>query len=62
MRVIENAWLVLPGMAGIGWPVAPLMVAASLAMLGFGWAGALALRRDEEAWNEPEWVGKARSV
>jgi hypothetical protein len=49
-------------MAGIGWPVAPLMVAASLAMLGFGWAGALALRRDEEAWNEPEWVGKARSV
>jgi hypothetical protein len=62
MRVIENAWLVLPGMAGIGWPVAPLMVAASLAMLGFGWAGALALRRREEAWNEPEWVGKARSV
>ncbi|WP_155263259.1 hypothetical protein [Sphingomonas segetis] len=62
MRVIENAWLVLPGMAGIGWPVAPLMVAASLAMLGFGWAGALALRRREETWNEPEWVGKARSV
>ena len=62
MRVIENAWLVLPGMPGIGWPVAPLMVAASLAMLGFGWVGAIALRRREDHWNEPEWVGKARSV
>jgi hypothetical protein len=62
MRVVEQAWLVLPGMHGIGWTVAPLILAASLAMLGFGWAGAVALRGREEAWNEPEWVGKARSV
>jgi hypothetical protein len=62
MRVVENAWLVLPGIHGIGWAVAPLMIAASLAMLGFGWVGAAALSRREEHWNEPEWVGKARSV
>jgi hypothetical protein len=62
MRLVEQAWLVLPGMQGIGWPVAPLIVAASLAMLGFGWFGAVALRRHEGLWNEPEWVGKARSV
>jgi hypothetical protein len=62
MRLVEQAWLVLPGMKGIGWPVVPLMVAASLAMLGFGWFGAVALRRHEELWSEPEWVGKARSV
>jgi hypothetical protein len=62
MRLVEQAWLVLPGIRGIGWAVAPLMVAASLAMLGFGWAGAVALRRHEESWSEPEWVGKARSV
>ena len=62
MRLLEQAWLVLPGMQGIGWPVAPLIVAASLAMLGFGWVGAIALRRHEGLWTEPEWVGKARSV
>jgi hypothetical protein len=62
MRLVEQAWLVLPGMHGIGWPVAPLIVAASLAMLGFGWVGAVALRRHESLWDEPEWVGKARSV
>jgi len=62
MRVVENAWLVLPGMPGIGWAVAPLMVAASLAMLGFGWIGAVALKRPEGSWSESEWVGKARSV
>jgi hypothetical protein len=62
MRLVEQAWLVLPGMKGIGWPVVPLMVAASLAMLGFGWFGAVSLRRHEELWSEPEWVGKARSV
>jgi len=62
MRVVEQAWLVLPGLKGIGWAVAPLMLAASLAMLGFGWIGAVKLRRHEGAWNEFEWVGKARSV
>jgi len=49
-------------MPGIGWAVAPLMVAASLAMLGFGWIGAVALKRPEGSWSESEWVGKARSV
>jgi hypothetical protein len=62
MRLVEQAWLVLPGMSGIGWVVAPLLLAASLAMLGFGWVGAEALRRPEEAWSETEWVGNARSV
>jgi len=62
MRLVEQAWLVLPGLPGIGWPVAPLIVAASLAMFGFGWFGAIALARREDAWNEIEWVGKARSV
>ena len=42
--------------------LATLIVAASLAMLGFGWVGAIALRRHELLWSEPEWVGKARSV
>jgi hypothetical protein len=60
MRLVEQAWLALPGMAGIGWAVAPLILAASVAIIGFGWA--TAVRRKEEAWNEPEWVGKARSV
>jgi len=62
MRLVEQAWLVLPGLPGIGWPVAPLILAASLAMFGFGWFGAVVLARPEEAWNETEWVGKARSV
>jgi hypothetical protein len=62
MRLVEQAWLVLPGIIGIGWPVAPLILAASLAMLGFGWFGAVALRRHEDSWSEPEGVGKARSV
>ena len=62
MRLVEQAWLVLPGLQGVGWPVAPLLIAASLAMLGFGWVGAIALRRPEESWAESEWVGKARSV
>ena len=62
LRVVEQSWLVLPGMTAVGWPVAPLMVAASLAMLGFGWAAAMMLRRPEGDWSESEWVGKARSV
>jgi hypothetical protein len=40
----------------------PLMLTASLAMLGFGWVGAVALKPHGEVWNEAEWVGKARSV
>jgi hypothetical protein len=62
MRLVEQAWLVLPGMSAMGWAAAPLILAASLAMLGIGWVGAIALRRREDHWNEPEWVGKARSV
>jgi hypothetical protein len=62
MRLVEQAWLVLPGLPGVGWPVVPLILAASLAMLGFGWFGAIVLARPERAWNETEWVGKARSV
>jgi hypothetical protein len=62
MRVVENAWLVLPGLPGVGWPIAPLILAASLAMLGFGWVTATALKQPRDAWNETEWVGKARSV
>jgi hypothetical protein len=62
MRPVEQAWLVLPGIEGIGWAVVPLILAASLAMLGLGWVAAAALRPHEELWNEPEWVGKARSL
>jgi hypothetical protein len=62
MRLVENAWLILPGLPRIGWAVAPLMVAASAAMLGFGWVAAIALRRREQAWNEAEWVETARSI
>jgi len=51
MRVVEQAWLVLPGMTGLGWAVAPLIVAASVAMIGFGWFGAAELGRRERAWN-----------
>ena len=62
MRLVEQAWFVLPGLPGLGWAVAPLILAASLAMLGFGWFGAVVLKRHENLWNEREWVGKARSV
>ena len=62
MRLVEQAWFVLPGIPRIGWAVAPLILASSLAMFGFGWFGALALKRHENLWNEREWVGKARSV
>lgn len=50
MRLVEQAWLVLPGLPGLSWAVAPLILAASLAMLGFGWVGAVALSRRERAW------------
>ena len=62
MRLVEHAWLVLPGLSGVGWATAPLIVAASLAMLGFGWLGANALCRRNSPWDEPEWVGKPRSA
>ena len=50
MRLVEQAWLVLPGLPGLGWAVAPLILAVSLAMLGFGWVGAIAVARRERAW------------
>jgi hypothetical protein len=62
MRLVEQAWLVLPAVHGIGWDVAPLILAASLAMLGFGWLGAVRLRRQENEWNGAEWSSKARSA
>lgn len=46
-RVAENAWLVLPGIKGLDWAIAPLMLAASFAMLGFGWVSAKAIQRRE---------------
>lgn len=60
MRLVENAWLVLPGLAGLGWPVAPEIIAASLAMVGFGWAGALALKLPQQSWNENCWADRPR--
>jgi hypothetical protein len=61
MRLAESSWFILPGIAGIGWAVAPLILAASLAMFGFGWVGAVMLRR-ENGWNESEWVRQTRSA
>jgi len=51
MRLVEQAWLILPGMTGLGWAVAPLILTASLAMVGFGWFGAAQLARRERGWN-----------
>lgn len=62
MRLIENAWLVLPGLHGIGWPVAPLILAASVAMLGLGWVGAVAMRPRTQEWVESGWAHELRSV
>ena len=62
MRVAENAWLVLPGLPGIGWPTALLLVAASMAMLGFGWAGAELLRHRRGDWIESGWAPELRSA
>lgn len=56
MRLIENAWLVLPGLPGLTWTVAPLILVASMAMFGFGWIGAVALRARTIEWNESGWV------
>jgi hypothetical protein len=61
MRLAENAWLVLPGLAGIGWLAAPLIVAASAAMLGCGWWAATRTRRSGR-WNEAGWVSETRSI
>jgi hypothetical protein len=62
MRLVESAWLVLPGLAGIGWPVALLILAASLAMLGFGWLGAIALERKEHQWAYADGSASPRSA
>ena len=62
MRVAENAWLILPGLPGIGWATVPLMIAASLAMLGFGWAGAELLRHRHGDWMESGWAPELRST
>ena len=61
MRLAENAWLVLPGLKGIGWAVAPLILAASAAMLGCGWWAATRTRRSGR-WNEAGWVSETRSI
>jgi hypothetical protein len=62
MRLAENAWLVVPGLAGVGWAVVPLIFAASLAMFGWGWVAAIALRRPQGDWSESEWASQTRSV
>jgi hypothetical protein len=62
MRLAENAWFVLPGMTGVGWAVVPLIVAASLAMLGFGWVVASGTRRPGSDWSDSEWVSETRSA
>ena len=62
MRLVENAWLVLPAMRGITWAIAPLILAASLAMLGFGWVGAAAMQPRTNQWVDSGWALKSRSV
>jgi hypothetical protein len=56
MRLIESAWLVLPGLPRMSWAIAPLILAASLAMLGFGWVVAVALQRRSGWWGETGWA------
>lgn len=56
MRLVENAWLVLPAMRGITWPIAPLILAASVAMLGCGWVGAAAMGSRTNAWVKSRWA------
>lgn len=62
MRLVENAWFVLPGIAGVSWAVVPMILAASVAMLGLGWVAAVALRRPDSGWSESEWVREPRSA
>jgi hypothetical protein len=62
MRLIENAWLVLPGLAGLSWIVAPLIFAASLAMLGLGWLFVGAVKPRTYEWNEHGWAPQTRSA
>ena len=62
MRLVENAWFVLPGIARIDWIVAPLILAASLAMFGFGWAAAIVLRPRAGEWTESGWGRQPRSA
>lgn len=56
MRLVENAWLVLPPMRGISWVIAPLILAASVAMLGLGWVGAAAMRQRTNEWVKSGWA------
>jgi hypothetical protein len=62
MRLVEQAWFVLPGLPGLSWAVAPLILASSLAMLGLGWVGARAMRRVGKEGTESGWAGWIRSV
>ena len=62
MRLVESAWFVLPGVSGLNLWEAPLILAASLAMFGFGWVGAIALRPHAGEWNESGWGRQPRSA
>lgn len=62
MRIGENAWLVLPGLHGIGWAVAPLVAAAAAAMVGTAVLSAGALRSRACEWDESGWIEQTRSV
>lgn len=62
MRLAENVWLVLPGMVRITWPVAPLIVAASMAMLGFGGIAARVMHQRTGELVESGWALQRRSV
>jgi hypothetical protein len=62
MRLIENAWLVLPGIPGLTWAVVPLILTASVAMLGFGWVATAALRPRTIEWNQSGRASQTRSA
>jgi hypothetical protein len=53
---------VLPGIPGLTWAVVPLILTASIAMLGFGWVAAAALRPRTTEWNESGWAHQTRSA